>query len=187
MYTDLFLLVAIILFAVSGFIQGFILQIISLLSLLAIVLFSSPLARLLKEQTDWKAVQAAPVFMLWCFSALAIVLVSIGIRLSYLHFRKNPGLTPMDRWLGFGMGMLKGLVFAFVAGLILVHLPKDIRDSFAELDRDFSKSKIVASSQHLKNWDFIPSIAEMRRIQKELRDHETALREKEMQMEELDY
>ncbi len=186
MYTDLFLLVAIILFAVSGFFQGFILQIISLLSLLAIVLFSSPLARLLKEQTDWKAAHSAPVFMLWCFCALGIVLLSVTLRLSYLKFRSKPGLTPIDRWLGFGMGMVKGLVFALVAGLLLVHLPKDFRNSFAELDRDFSKSKILASSQHIKAWDFIPSIAELQRIQKELRDHATALREREMQMEELD-
>jgi len=186
MYTDLFLLVAIILFGISGFFQGFVLQIISLLGLVAIVLFSSPLARLLKEQTDWQAAHSAPVFMLWCFSALAIVLLSIAIRLSYLKFRKNPGLTPIDRWLGFGMGTLKGSIFAFVAGLVLVHIPKDLRDSFAELDRDLTKSKIIASSQHLKNWDFIPSIAELKSIQKELRNHTTAAKEREMQMEELE-
>lgn len=170
MYTDLFLLVAIVLFGISGFFQGIVLQIISLLSLLGIILFSSPLARMLKERSESESIQNAPMFVLWCFSALAIAILAIMIRLLYLKYRKSQEHSPLDRWLGLGLGLAKGLVFALIAGVMIANVPADLRKAFADLDQDFSKSTVIKNSAHLKAWEFIPSISELNQIQKELRE-----------------
>ncbi len=187
MYTDLFLIVAIVLFGISGFIQGLALQLISFISLLAILIFSTPLARILKERTDVQSFQEAPTFVLWGFSALTIALIAILARVIYVKARKQQGHTPIDRWLGFGVGLLKGLVFAFVVGLILVSTPKEMRTAFAELEMDFKKSKMISGSEALREWDFIPSIAELKNIQKELKQQEALKLEESMTLDEYDY
>jgi uncharacterized membrane protein required for colicin V production len=172
MYTDFFLLVAILLFGISGFIQGFVLQIISLLSLVSILVFSTPLARWIKESASNQSIQQAPTFVLWCFSALAIGLIALLIRAIYLKAKKQKGHSPIDRWLGLGVGLTKGAVFALLAGLLLIQVPPELRRSFAELDRDLKHSRAIETSRQINEWEFIPSVAELRRIQKDLRSQE---------------
>lgn len=162
MYLDLLLLILILSFGMLGFFQGFLHQLISIVILLAIFLGATPLSEWLRTSPATSWAHTTPQFVLWSFSAMALLLVGWTARwLASRYVQKGP-LQAADRWIGFGLGLCKGVILAFVVGLFFQVLPSSVRESLAEIDRDMRDSKVVSASASLLNFESIPSIEVLR-------------------------
>ena len=107
--------------AIFGFMRGFVQEAISLISwvliILAIRFFHEPAAAALTETVGTEAGAAVLAFL-----AIAIVVYALGrwIARSIGARSRKSVLGPVDRVLGFGFGLLKGLIGATLVFLLLV-------------------------------------------------------------------
>src|SRR4051794_24787947 len=109
MYFDLLLLFLIFIFAIYGLIQGFVKQLISLLCLLSIIFFAQPLATWLKTGSGWTWFKSAPPLSLFGMSCIFILLLFMATGGIVHYAKKNPFLSPADRWIGAAFGTIKGM------------------------------------------------------------------------------
>lgn len=107
--------------AVFGFMRGFVQEALSLIAWLMIIvavrLFHGPATSALSEAVGTEAGAA-----LLAFLAIVIVIYALGKWISKSIGKKSRKsvLGPIDRVLGFGFGMLKGLIFSTLIFLLLV-------------------------------------------------------------------
>lgn len=170
MYTDLFLVALISIFAISGFFQGFIRQLISILAVLAILFLAYPIAHWLKDHSAWNWVQEAPVMILWGMTCLMILLISFVIRFAVSRWNAYQFARPVDRWLGVSLGSLKGLVIALALSMIAHVIPPDFRTHFEEINEDWDDSLFVSTAERIFEWDFFSSIRSLRKIRNNLQE-----------------
>lgn len=164
MYVDLLLLFIAVFLTLMGFIHGFVRQILSILTLLAVVFFAHPLALWLKNGSGWHWFQTSPVLVLWGMTSLSILLFSLFVGWVVNSMRKNPELTPTDRWLGGAFGLTKGLVVIYFVGVLFQVLPSQTREHFKELDQDAKNSMILKASAYALNWTSLGTIQGLREI-----------------------
>lgn len=167
MYTDLLILFLVLCLAVSGYFRGFLDQFISILSLLAIILFANNLVLIAREQIEIQMVQEAPQFVLFILAAVLIMAIGIGLKL-ILHYKKSRILIPFDRSFGFVLGGVKAVVFLIVVLTAYQALPTDIRGRFSEMERDMADSTMVSASQTVFSWDSIALIQQLQNIRQAL-------------------
>lgn len=83
-----------------------------------------------------------------------------------IHYaRKNPGLEPTDRWIGAGLGTLKGVLASFALALIFQVIPEKVRERFPEIHEDSQSSwfiKGTASILESKALSITEHLAELR-------------------------
>ncbi len=107
--------------AVFGFMRGFVQEALSLVAWLMIIvairIFHGPTTAALSEAVGTESGAAVLAFL-----AIVIVIFALGKWLSTSIGKKSRKsvLGPIDRVLGFGFGMLKGLIFATLIFLLLV-------------------------------------------------------------------
>lgn len=107
--------------AVFGFMRGFVQEALSLFAWLMIIvavrLFHSPATSALSEAVGTEAGAAVLAFL-----AIVIVIFALGKWVSTSLGKKSRKsvLGPIDRVLGFGFGILKGLIIATLIFLLLV-------------------------------------------------------------------
>jgi membrane protein required for colicin V production len=107
--------------AVFGFIRGFVQEALSLIAWLMIIaavrIFHTPATSVLNEAVGTESGAAVLAFL-----AIVIVVFALGKWISKSIGRKSRQsvLGPIDRVLGFGFGMLKGLIFSTLIFLLLV-------------------------------------------------------------------
>jgi membrane protein required for colicin V production len=106
--------------AVFGFMRGFVQEALSLVAWLMIIvairIFHGPTTAALSEAVGTESGAAVLAFL-----AIVIVIFALGKWLSTSIGKKSRKsvLGPIDRVLGFGFGMLKGLIFATLIFLLL--------------------------------------------------------------------
>ena len=107
--------------AVFGFMRGFVQEALSLFAWLLIIaavrIFHGPATAALSEAVGTESGAAVLAFL-----AIVIVIFALGKWISSSIGKKSRKsvLGPIDRVLGFGFGMLKGLIFATLIFLLLV-------------------------------------------------------------------
>lgn len=107
--------------AVFGFMRGFVQEALSLIAWLMIIvairLFHGPATAALSEAVGTESGAAVLAFL-----AIVIVIFALGKWISKSIGKKSRKsvLGPIDRVLGFGFGVLKGLIFATLIFLLLV-------------------------------------------------------------------
>ena len=107
--------------AVFGFIRGFVQESLSLIAWILIIaavrIFHAPAAAALSEPIGTESGAAVLAFL-----AIVIVTYALGkwIARSIGKKSRKSALGPIDRVLGFGFGMLKGLIFSTLIFLLLV-------------------------------------------------------------------
>ena len=107
--------------AVFGFMRGFVQEALSLIAWLLIIatvrIFHGPATAALSEAVGTESGAAVLAFL-----AIVIVIFALGKWISSSIGKKSRKsvLGPIDRVLGFGFGMLKGLIFATLIFLLLV-------------------------------------------------------------------
>lgn len=107
--------------AVFGFMRGFVQEALSLIAWLLIIaavrIFHGPATAALSEAVGTESGAAVLAFL-----AIVIVIFALGKWISNSIGKKSRKsvLGPIDRVLGFGFGMLKGLIFATLIFLLLV-------------------------------------------------------------------
>jgi membrane protein required for colicin V production len=107
--------------AVFGFMRGFVQEALSLIAWLLIIaavrIFHGPATAALSEAVGTESGAAVLAFL-----AIVIVIFALGkwISSSIGQKTRKSVLGPIDRVLGFGFGMLKGLIFATLIFLLLV-------------------------------------------------------------------
>lgn len=107
--------------AIFGFMRGFVQEALSLIAwimvIVAIRLFHAPAAAALAETVGTEAGAAVLAFL-----AISIVIYALGrwIAKSIGAKSRKSVLGPIDRVLGFGFGLLKGLIGATLIFLLLV-------------------------------------------------------------------
>jgi magnesium-transporting ATPase (P-type) len=172
MYLDLLLLFFIILFCIVGYIQGFVKQILSILCWVSIFFFATPFAHWLKESSGWEWFEKAPLLVNWGMAALTIGIIFM-ITGAIIHYaRKNPQLAPTDRWIGMGLGMVKGILAAFVIALIFQVIPEKIRARFGEIHADSQSSWFVKGSASLLDSKALSITEHLGQIREELKKGE---------------
>lgn len=144
MYTDILLFILVFLFAGLGFAQGFTAQLISLITWIALIFFSEPLALWIQSVSNWNWVIDTPPLLFWAFTGIAIVLLGSSLRTIFSISKKSKILSPLDHWLGFGMGFSKGILLAMLIGISIQVFPETTRDS--SLNADLEKSRLVHAS-----------------------------------------
>ena len=175
MYTDLLLLILIGVFAILGFVRGFVHQVISLAVYLCIVLFSVPLAHDLKWSSAVDIFRHSPLFILWVGVSLSLIFMGFLIRFIIESALKRKILRPIDRWLGFFLGAVKGVFVACVISVCIQILPENIKDRFRDFNSDVQQSKAVEASSNLLDWKFISSIKILDQIRTKLHQDATHL------------
>jgi len=170
MYLDLLLLFVVLILMLIGYIQGFMRQIFSLISLVAILLFAHPLALWLKESAGFIWFSNAPVFVLWGMSALAIFLFMMGLEAVVLMTKKDSSLVPMDRWLGTCFGAAKGLLLALALSVLFHILPERTRNHFGDFQADGKGSFFVKASSSVLQWKALSSVRGLQEIRDGLTD-----------------
>lgn len=176
MTIDLLFLLFIVFFAVLGYIRGFLHQIMSLILVISIILFAKPLADWIKYSSGWKWFQHSSELLLFALVAFSFLLLSLGIHGLIVLIKRTPGLSPIDRWLGTGLGAFKGLVLVLLLGAIYYTLPDDSRSQFADLDRDAQKSVFMSMSKGMLSWESIPSFKALNEAKKKLDPEEIEMR-----------
>jgi membrane protein required for colicin V production len=107
--------------AVFGFMRGFVQEALSLIAWLLIIaavrIFHGPATAALSEAVGTTSGAAVLAFL-----AIVIVIFALGKWISSSIGKKSRKsvLGPIDRVLGFGFGMVKGLIFATLIFLLLV-------------------------------------------------------------------
>lgn len=107
--------------AVFGFMRGFVQEALSLIAWLMIIaavrIFHAPATAALAEAVGTESGAAVLAFL-----AIVIVIFALGKWISKSIGKKSRKsvLGPIDRVLGFGFGLLKGLIFATLVFLLLV-------------------------------------------------------------------
>jgi membrane protein required for colicin V production len=107
--------------AIFGFMRGFVQEALSLIAWLLIIaavrIFHGPATAALSEAVGTESGAAVLAFL-----AIVIVIFALGKWISSSIGKKSRKsvLGPIDRVLGFGFGMLKGLIFATLIFLLLV-------------------------------------------------------------------
>lgn len=107
--------------AIFGFMRGFVQEALSLISWLLIIaavcIFHGPATAALSEAVGTESGAAVLAFV-----AIVVVIFALGKWISSSVGKKSRKsvLGPIDRVLGFGFGMLKGLIFATLIFLLLV-------------------------------------------------------------------
>ncbi len=107
--------------AVFGFMRGFVQEALSLIAWLMIIvairLFHAPATAALSEAVGTESGAAVLAFL-----AIVIVIFALGkwISKSIGAKSRKSKLGPIDRVLGFGFGLLKGLIFATLIFLLMV-------------------------------------------------------------------
>lgn len=107
--------------AVFGFLRGFVQEALSLIAWLLIIvairIFHGPATAALSEAVGTESGAAVLAFL-----AIVIVIFALGKWLSQSIGKKSRKsvLGPIDRVLGFGFGMLKGLIIATLIFLLIV-------------------------------------------------------------------
>jgi len=107
--------------AVFGFMRGFVQEALSLIAWLMIIaavrIFHGPATAALSEAVGTESGAAVLAFL-----AIVIVIFALGKWISSSIGKKSRKsvLGPVDRVLGFGFGMVKGLIFATLMFLLLV-------------------------------------------------------------------
>jgi len=107
--------------AIFGFMRGFVQEALSLIAWLLIIaavrIFHRPATAALSEAVGTESGAAVLAFL-----AIVIVIFALGKWISSSIGKKSRKsvLGPIDRVLGFGFGMLKGLIFATLIFLLLV-------------------------------------------------------------------
>jgi membrane protein required for colicin V production len=107
--------------AIVGFMRGFVQEALSLIAWLLIIaavrIFHGPATAGLSEAVGTESGAAVLAFL-----AIVIVIFALGKWISSSIGKKSRKsvLGPIDRVLGFGFGMLKGLIFATLIFLLLV-------------------------------------------------------------------
>ncbi len=107
--------------AIFGFMRGFVQEALSLIAWLMIIvairLFHTPATAALSEAVGTESGAAVLAFL-----AIVIVIFALGkwISKSIGTKSRKSKLGPIDRVLGFGFGLLKGLIFATLIFLLLV-------------------------------------------------------------------
>ncbi len=107
--------------AVFGFMRGFVQEALSLIAWLLIIaavrIFHGPATAALSEAVGTESGAAVLAFL-----AIVIVIFALGKWISSSIGKKSRKsvLGPIDRVLGFGFGMLKGLIFATLIFLLSV-------------------------------------------------------------------
>ena len=107
--------------AVFGFLRGFVQEVLSMIAwvliILAVYMFHTPATAALAEAVGSDSGAAVLAFL-----ALVIVIFAVGkwIAKSIGAKSRKSLLGPIDRVLGFGFGMLKGLIIATLIFLLFV-------------------------------------------------------------------
>lgn len=170
MYIDLLLLFVILLFGILGFVQGFIRQLLTVLMFISIILFAHPLALWLKSGSHWSWFERSPLIVNWGIAALFIALIFMMIHGVVVLARKRPFLSPMDRWLGLGLGCVKGVLVALVLTATYQILPEASQEKFEELHHDTKESMFMQASRSAMGWNWIPLTSDLREVQLDLQD-----------------
>lgn len=154
MYTDILLFILVFLFAGLGFAQGFTAQLISLLVWVSLIFFSEPLAAWLQSASPWAWIANTPSLLFWALTGIAILLAGAFCKSIFSFSKRTKVLSPLDRWLGFGMGFMKGSLLAMLIALGIQIFPETTRES--RLNADLEKSRLVHASIFLsEKTDFI--------------------------------
>jgi uncharacterized membrane protein required for colicin V production len=177
MYIDLLFLTVIIFFGIVGYIRGFLNQLLSVLLILAILLFAQPLADWLKFDSGYRWTQKAPLMMLWALSAFSFFLAFLGLGALIRAIRKTEGLMPFDHWMGLGFGFVKGFMIALIMGVLFLTLPDSSRAQFADLNRDARDSVMMSASAKVMGWESLSSFKSLKGIQSKLQPEEVELEE----------
>jgi hypothetical protein len=82
--------------------------------------------------------------------------------------RKNPHPKPIDRWLGFGLGAVKGFILCLFVGVGLHLIPSNLRERFDDLDRDSRRSTFLKMSEPMLSWNAISVLKSLGTIQNRL-------------------
>lgn len=163
MYLDLLLLILILSFAVVGFVQGFIHQMLSIAVLLAILFASEPISLWLqRSDTSWA--KNLPHFALWCAVSFSFLIFGWLIRFGVRRKLNNGPLRATDRWIGSGLGLVKGIVIAFILSLALQVMPRSIRQDLVNMDKDFNESRFIAASSSVLDWQRFQGISKLRSL-----------------------
>lgn len=175
MYIDLLLLLIIIFFSLSGLFQGFLRQIFSLLMWCCLLFLAQPLSIWIKAKSGLHWVQQSPVFVLWGFAALLIIIFFKLLHVTLPPLRRPPSLTPADRWLGLGFGALKGIFLAFFISVLVQVPPEEIRQKFGDIYKDSRNSNFVSVASNILSWQSISSIHGLHQIQNSMKETSTTL------------
>jgi len=148
MYIDTLLLILCISFAFVGLWQGFVHQLVSLLGIVAIVMFSFPLAQSLKS-TNFLWFSESPLLILWAIACFMIFSASYLTRLAVGRWLTWSPLGAMDRWMGFTLGGIKGVLLTLILAMG-VHVIFQDRDTLTpELHAELEESKFLVASSDL--------------------------------------
>ncbi len=168
MYIDIFFLLLILFFMIVGYFRGLTNQLISVAIIFSFVFFAKPLADWLKYDSGWTWFRMAPDLVAWGFSAFAILLLWMSVSAIINMIKKAPGLTPLDHWLGVGLGGLKGMLIVLMMGVIIQTLPEATRVEFPDLERDTKKSVFLTVSRAIGGWDSLSTFKSLGYIQRRL-------------------
>jgi uncharacterized membrane protein required for colicin V production len=159
--------------ALMGYVHGFIRQILSLLSLICIVFFASPMALWLKQSSEWEWAETSPQLFLWGMSSLLIVLSFMGVGGIIALIKKGSGLSPSDRWIGCALGGVKGVILALLLALGATLLPEHSKAHFREFHADLNDSIFVKISSPLAR-SSLSTFRSLREIKEHLKVPEKA-------------
>lgn len=168
MYIDLLFLSLILLFGLLGLIYGFVKQLLSILMWVCIILFAHPIGQWLQHKSGWDWFSEAPDLVAWGLSAFMLGLVFLCITGIVHLIRKNPQQRPIDRWLGFGLGTVKGFVFVLFIGAGIHLIPEHLRERFDQLDRDSRRSTFLRMSEPMLSWNVVSILKSLGDIQGKL-------------------
>ena len=164
MYLDLLLLIFVLTFGLFGFIKGFIYQLFSLAILAGIVLGAEPLTSWIEMHFDW----GLPRFVLWGLCAFVILMTGWLLRFSSLRFVQRGPVNAINRWLGFGVGLLKGFVIILFIGMAIRVLPEKTWDQLGSARSELNSSQLLKASADILKWEGIPIVAQLRQLQNTL-------------------
>lgn len=170
MYTDVFLGFLIILFATWGFANGFLQQVISLLTWLFVLFASFPVATALSTQAHLEAI---PALIIWLSVVVSAFLVSALVRFLVSKMMKATALRLPNRWAGFALGAVKGAVFAIFLAVSFEMIPYEIQP--IELREDKSESHFIDASHEILSWDVISIFQELDQYRKVLEEKKSFL------------
>jgi uncharacterized membrane protein required for colicin V production len=172
MSLDLLFGLFILFFAIVGYLRGFLNQLLSVALIVTVILFAQPLAELVKYEWKWSLFQSTPDFVMWSIVAFVIFLGFVGLYHLARYMKKAPGMSPLDHWLGFGLGLVKGIVLVLIAGAVYTSLPEDYREQFPETNQMARNSTFIALSEKIRSWESISTFDRLNEIRHRLRPSE---------------
>lgn len=160
---DIVLLIFVGLFAIWGFIRGWVSQAMSIIALIAVYCFSVPLStHVIGKAADFlgsSSAYARPFAVLWSAIMIFIACKLIGFLIERLVVDQNESLKSLNRFGGGFLGIVKGLCVLIIGFYILLLVPQETLKSRAP---KISESKIYQfiSANQLLDPKYIETVIE---------------------------